>query len=317
MLNDYFNSTLNVEIKPDLNVQDYKLIVSYFESKELSGGGKIIDHCFDEIINRMEINFLSGMAKEEVLKRKCFNFMNYELKVGSMPVNIYEKFEHVLLVDVTNNNSNLLKNLFDNRSLKKCIKSILFDGIFILQFESDIDLNCVKNQLINERIYEAFETEAVLVKLNKNNFNEDYLNKHFKVKNNMYWQLPFGMNDSPFVIVKFLDLDFKYNFLLDYSNIEDKEFFIENNFNCEFLNYYLNNLVNVSVEPLNCVIKNRVLPKVKCKLCPYSAFKNAQLLKHLKSHTYSKDAIKCKHCPFYVRARKYIISHERLHLKVF
>ena len=149
MLNDYFNSTLNVEIKPDLNVQDYKLIVSYFESKELSGGGKIIDHCFDEIINRMEINFLSGMAKEEVLKRKCFNFMNYELKVGSMPVNIYEKFEHVLLVDVTNNNSNLLKNLFDNRSLKKCIKSILFDGIFILQFESDIDLNCVKNKIIN------------------------------------------------------------------------------------------------------------------------------------------------------------------------
>jgi hypothetical protein len=97
---------------------------------------------------------------------------------------------------------------------------------------------------IQNENYEAFETASLLVKITSNNFNEDYLNRNFKVENCMYWQLPFDMDNSPFVIVRFLNTSFKIEFIVKYSKIKNKEYIAENNFNLNLLNDHLSKIDN-------------------------------------------------------------------------
>ena len=168
------------------------------------------------------------------------------------------------------------------------------------------------------KIHQAFETSAVLVKLkDSKDFNEKYLNQNFKEPNFMYWQLPFGMDNSPFVIVKFLNFDFKFNFLLKYSKMEDKEYFIENIFNYELINQILNKLAIHGVKSKSENESKNVIRKLNnCKLCPYKPETWLRMIEHMNGHLPKENAFKCKHSEFYSISKYQNRVHEKLHNKV-
>ncbi len=93
--------------------------------------------------------------------------------------------------------------------------SSIYDNITYIKFENEIqNFEVIKKNLEKKptfrnksiKIYEAFETNSILVKLNCRNENQiDYLNSYFQPLNGSVWQIPFNLADSPCIIVKFAD----------------------------------------------------------------------------------------------------------------
>ena len=344
---DYFDNTVYFEINKDLRETDKNQMILYFQSKNNSGGGEILQYTFDETINSLEIIFRDGASKAEILKRKFFKFKSFDIKACEPPAvqnqnSTFHKFENVLLVsninrvEDENNVDEYLKYLVQNRNVIKKVKSIVHENLTFFQFNYEFNFEEVKKRFnLNQNkgkneisIYEAYETQSVLVKINSKNFNENYFNSKFKFKNFMYWQLPFGMDDSPFVILKFLDIDFKFDFLLKYSKIDKKEYFIENCFNYNLLNDFLNNHFGKKVENIlsvpvykhvNDVKKIKIKKKktiLNCSQCPFIGSSKLVLAKHKKSHIFStSNIVKCKYCDFFAKSVCNILSHEKLHKK--
>jgi hypothetical protein len=332
---DYFDNTVYFEINKDLRESDKNQMISYFQSEKSSGGGEIIQYKFDKTINSLEIVFREGACKREILKRKFFKFKSYEINACESPAledenSKYNKYENVLLISNIDDEKKVdeyLSNLVQNRNVIKKVKSIIHENLTFVQFNDEIDIEEVKKRFNLRKTFEkkviqiseAFETFSVLVKIDSKYLNENYLNSRFKLENFMYWQLPFEMNNSPFLIVKFSDIDFKFDFLLKYSKIEDKEYLIENNFNFNLLNEYLNNQFNnTETETSGDEMKKLKGKKaiLNCNQCPFIGSSRPNLAKHKKSHIFSKEnLVKCKYCDFFAKTVFSILSHEKLHKK--
>ena len=262
-------------------------------------------------------------------------------------IDYFEKYGNVLLfenikADEIRELEGYFKSPMENRKLLKTIQSILHDNVVFLKFDGDLNFDNVKKRLINRSnlknklflINEAFETLSVVVKLDRKKFNEIYLNEKFKQENRMYWHIPFELHNSPFVIVKFSDIEYKFDFLLKYSEIEKKEFLIENIFNVEIFNKYLNkyddqmkinNRQFDSLEyPVNRIgihewsnrnntPSDKKNNKYKCKICPFKTYTEYRQIAHERQHEFKEDAFKCQYCTYYTKMKCHLRVHEKLH----
>ena len=266
-----------MKINKQLLEEDYRELVLFFMSKKDSSKNQIILDEYDYKTNTLALTFAKGSNKFKILDRKNFVFKHYEIEAfesKTIQNNLKEKYDNILItenieLDYSQSGLDFYMKLLIGKTatmMLKKVKSIIDENLLIFQFEQDIVFNQVKENLkyyptLNYKvikIYEAFETMSVLVKFNSFKFfNEEYLNEKFKLKGFMYWQVPFSMNNSPFVIVKFLDMDFKFDFLLNYSKISEKDYFIENIFNDELINDYLKKF------EINCEKQNKSEPVQK------------------------------------------------------
>ena len=319
MVKNFIDNTLHLSINKSLNNKDYKVIISHFESI----GGPLIKHKYKKDDKILELIFLEGAKKQKILKKKVFNINYYTLEASEINrkrnLNKHlEKFNNLLIIeniDFNEDNKKLRSQLdfvFENKGFSKKVQSIINNNLVFFKFDDFIDENNYfhDNQALNGKeikIHEAFETSSILVKLDSSRFNEKYLNEKFKLNDLMYWQVPFKMDNSPFVIVKFLNIDYKYKFLMNYSQTVNKEYLIENIFNWALLNDYL------SAYKHTVEFQNTKEEKHKCKKCPYKSFTKTKMLKHKTHHKFKKNSFKCRYCYFFARSNRGIYSHEKLH----
>jgi hypothetical protein len=316
---------------------DYRDLVFFFLSKKESYEYQIIHDEYNIEANTLSLNFVKGSTKQEILKRKTFTFKNYTIEAFE-PNETECKFvmyENMLLtenIDFNHNQDelNLYLNLIFQNKMKpitKKLQSVIDDNLLLFQFQDDFNFDEIKKNLIHYptlnnkfvKIHQAFETYSIIANLkDSKNFNENYFNQNFKEPKFMYWQLPFNMHNSPFVIVKFLNFDYKFNFLLKYSKIEDKEYLIENIFNYELVNQILNKLASQSIKSKSekNESKNVTRKITNCNQCPYKPETWLKMIEHMNGHLPKDNAFKCKHCEFYSISKYQNQVHEKLHNKV-
>ena len=297
---------------------------------------------------------MKGSSKQTILKHKKFKYKSYEIEAFEYDNKNYEKYENVVLISNVkcNENKNAAEGYFrflaDNREITKTIQSIVHENLVFLKFDTDYHFNILKKRLASSpklnnsviEIHEAYETLSVLVKLDQLYFNEIYLNEKFKIQGQMYWHVPFELYNSPFIILKFSDIDVKFDFLVEYSKIEEKEFLIENIFNVDLINEYLNKLsqemdINRSsvFDSSNYAVKSidiqewsndnisandgkrkKRLRMFECEICPFKAFNENKLILHEKQHEYKIGLLKCRYCAYYAKMMCTIKMHEKVHL---
>jgi hypothetical protein len=294
---------------------------------------------------------MMGSTKYQILKHKIFKYKDYVIEAfeSEKPTHYFEKYENVILFDnIKTNEINELEthfqNSIENRKLLKTVQSIICDNLVFLKVDGDLNFDKFKKRLENRLslnklyyIHEAFETLSIMVKLDRKKLNEIYLNENFKQKSQMYWQVPFELHDSPFVIVKFSNIEFKFEFLVKYSEKEKKEFLIENIFNVDILNEYLNKFElqmkknnkqfdsskypvdTISVQEwsngnTSNVKSNKKSTKFKCKICPFVSYTEYRQLAHERQHEFKKGAFKCQYCSYFTKMKCHVKVHEKLHL---
>jgi hypothetical protein len=237
MINYFDNKVLFKLNEPFKNDTDFELFIEYIKLCY----GETICHSYEKNFGTILIRFLFGSIKKKVLEQKVFNFLQYSMQSHEILDDDihsgYHKYEHVFMIKRIRGDScsDLIKSSRNN------FHSLIYDNFLLVELTKESNPNSLSIQ--NEN-YEAFETASLLVKITSNNFNEDYLNRNFKVENCMYWQLPFDMDNSPFVIVRFLNTSFKIEFIVKYSKIKNKEYIAENNFNLNLLNDHLSKIDN-------------------------------------------------------------------------
>jgi hypothetical protein len=316
---------------------DYRDLVFFFLSKKESYEYQIIHDEYNIETNTLSLNFVKGSTKQEILKRKTFTFKHYTIEAFEPNKTEYKfvKYENMLLtenIDFNHNQDGLdlyLNLIFQNKMkpITKKLQSIIDDNLLLFQFQDDFNFDEIKKNLINYptlnnkfvKIHQAFETYSIIVNLkDSKNFNENYFNQNFKEPKFMYWQLPFNMHNSPFVIVKFLNFDYKFNFLSKYSKIEDKEYLIENIFNNELVNQILNKLAIQSIKSKSekNETKNVARKITNCNQCPYKPETWLKMIEHMNGHLPKDNAFKCKHCEFYSISKYQNQVHEKLHNKI-
>jgi hypothetical protein len=237
MINYFDNKVLFKLNEPFKNDTDFELFIEYIKLCY----GETICHSYEKNFGTILIRFLFGTTKKKILEQKFFNFLQYSMQSHEVLDNDvhsgYHKFKNVLMIKRIR--GDFCFDLIQSSRINHY--SRIYDNLLLVEFAKE----SIPNRLsIQNENYEAFETASILVKITSNNFNEDYLNRNFKDENLMYWQLPFDMDNSPFVIVRFLNINFKIQFILKYSKIKNKEYIAENNLNLNLLNDYLSKIDN-------------------------------------------------------------------------
>lgn len=290
-MNSYFNNTIKVKLNKILEKNDISNILLYFTSISDSNCGSINNYIYDDVKNILYINFIQPSDKKCVLFKRSLKYLDYTFNVTDDNNNFMDvhngmfKVKHVLIVKYIDKNKIEIENvkllmslLVENNYIYKVEASCLLGGnVFIVYFVRDIDLNKIKIKLsklkpiIKEQqlnLYEAYATNSLLIKLNnKNIYNDDAdklyvnLNSKFYKQEQYYWQAPYKIHNSPFYIVKFSQLQHKREFISKIHNNKD-EFLIEENYNLQLLNEYLNqNEIKNDEKVVENVMRNTIVIK--------------------------------------------------------
>ena len=196
----------------------------------------------------LELIYRCNKSKWKIMENKIIHFKNYEFQIEKCYRESEGGFvvsQNSIILQNFSSNENLVsiefyaKSLVPSNEINRIEMSCIFADTYYFHFEKPINFNeLLKRHRITPRlhekeikIYQSLETFMVLIELNVNGRDQKeihkFLNSIFQRKNESYWQCFDEIFKNPFIIVKFLKLDFKLSVLAN-ANALIKSDFIKN-----------------------------------------------------------------------------------------
>ena len=189
---NFFDNAVYLKINKIPREEDLEIINLYFQANNYSGGDDIIESNYDNEKNILKLTYLNHKNKQEILRRKVFKYKSYEfeaceaLKKQNLHINlvklqrvlIFENFDRTETFDDIGIYVNCIAK---NNIISKIEYSNIYDNITYIVFQNEIqNFEEIKKNLEKKptfrnksvQIYEAFETNSILVKLNCLNENK-------------------------------------------------------------------------------------------------------------------------------------------------
>jgi hypothetical protein len=359
--NIFCDNLVYLKSKQNIKEEDLEFVFLFFETAKYSNGGDIIKSKYDSSANIIEILYRSNAIKQEILKRKYFQYEGYEFEAFEKEIedpNLkFTKIKDTLIFENIDKNEDknkielYINYLVQENDIEMLEMSEVFNNVYCVKFQKLIDfenvcINLERKPELRKRkikVYEVFESFSCVLKINNEgtiNKNDThlYFQKIFNSSNVINWQYLKNSGKKSFIIVNFVDLGSKKQFLTDYIPLMDQKFVrnIENVLNFHLLNdYYMLNyndieegdLYEVDNETAGQLITKHVSKSNKskrrrkiylCHQCPFRTFYFTSHVNHSKIHEPSRNtsnSLKCKYCVYYTTRKGSLIRHENKHEK--